>query len=321
MRRLVCSLLALALLGVGAVAQAVVPGYYLARTYRQADHFDAVVGTIQLRRLEGDASLPKLEVFCISTSDGERVGDSYAGIINHHGPARATGTIMFKLTAQERRDLLAGKPVKGTWLKGINTEIDNVRFNTISDTRISCWSMEGEAFPIPYKLPNEYRYLDGQLGGETEIALKLVALAKIRGLKGESFNLRAQNYQLELTDYDTDILTVEEGGVAKKYSVANNLTNIIEINGEGGGKTLCSADLENSPFGNAICTGDDVLVRNDSSRAGEIVDVLNKGDVVKYYNFEEGETIGDSNRWAYVMLKNGKTGYVFNKYIQYIENR
>lgn len=146
-------------------------------------------------------------------------------------------------------------------------------------------------------------------------------MAKFRALGGESMNLRAQSYKLELTGYDTDIFTVLENGVEKKYSVSNNLRFISEMKEDGTSRELCSAKPEQGPFGNATCIGDDVLVRSDSSRAGEIRGVLNKGDVVKYYYFEEGETVGDSNRWAYVMLKNGEHGYVFNKYIQYIENR
>lgn len=320
MKRIFCSLLTMALIGVGVVAQAIDPGCYFARSYHEADKFNAVDGAIEVRRLEPENGLPQIELFCISTGAGERAGDGYAGIINHHGPARALGTVMYKLSTQERSDLLKGKFVKGTWLMGVNATLNNVRLNTITDTRIDCTPNDNESFPIPVILPQEYRFLDGKIG-EVDLAMRIVALAKFRVLNGESMNLRAQSYKLEITGYDTDIFTVVENGVTKKYSISNNLMYIHEMHDDGTSRVLCSANPEQGPFGNAICTGDDVLVRSDSSRAGRIVEVLNKGDVVKCYYFQEGEAVGDANQWAYVILKNGQAGYVFQKYIQYIENR
>lgn len=302
------------LLALGATAHAINPGHYVNQRYAAADGFMATYGEIKICRLEGFANLPKIEVFSLITRDGMEPMECYAGIINQNGPARATGTLMYKLTNNERIAALRG-PQKGTWLADINSTENDIRFNLRDEGKIGFAAIDGKKLPIYCE--DEFKYINNEIQDEGIAVMKIVALAKVRSLIGKSFNVKDQSYRLCFTQGNNEILEVYEQGKKAEYQIFNNLSGIRELK-SGGGYTelLVGSPDHEGIFGNAICTADEVLVRNESSREGEIVAVLNKNERVIYCHAAKGEQLGESNVWIYVKLNNGKRGYVFGKYIK-----
>jgi len=315
MKKLFSALLTGALLTTAVSAYAINSGHYVNQRYAAADGFTATYGEIKICRLEGFANLPKIEVFSLITRDGMEPMECYAGIINQNGPARARGTLMYKLTNNERIEAMR-TPQRGTWLADINSTENDIRFNLRDDGKIGFAAIDGKTLPVYSE--DAFKCIDNEIKDKGMAVLKIVALAKVRSLLGERFNVKDQSYKLNFTQGDNELLEVHEKGNKATYQIFNNLTSIRALTSGGSYKELLvGSAAQGESFGNAICIGDEVLVREESLREGAVVAVLNKNDRVIYDHATKGEQIGESNVWAYVKLKDGKRGYVFGKYVKY----
>jgi len=322
MKKLFTTLLTAALLTASAAAYAVNPGEYVNHQWAAGDGMEGFYGEIKLCRLEGDGRVPSFEIFGITTRDSIEPRVCYAGIINKNTPERATGTLMYKLTNNERTEAFSGKPQKGIWLADINSADSNISIDLKANTLVGLRKIEDTKLPIGDSENGlftnaEYRYNGPKLDNNGDMAMKVVALAKLRSLLGERLNLKEESYKLVFLQKNNALVKVERAGKELTYMVNDNLCNIKALNNAGEQTTLLQVPEQTGPFGNAHCTGDEVLVRDDSSRTAQIVGILNNADKVICYRTEKGEKLEGNDLWYYVELPNGKQGYVYSSYIKY----
>ena len=70
-------------------------------------------------------------------------------------------------------------------------------------------------------------------------------------------------------------------------------------------------------------TGNDVVLRDKPDKSGKLIKVLNTGNIVKIVSINKKDNIEGLGTflWYGIIDESGEKGYIFGKYLDYIENK
>ncbi len=316
LKKLKAAALAFGLCSLSSVALAITPGTY----YCSMDNVEeGTYGSLVICRLEDEQGrIAPVELVGITAYDGVESQHYYAGVIQQNDAQIATATILYELTKSEFIQLcFEQKFTSGKWLAELDAKKPNLRICLNSNNHLSFESINGAA-PLEIPMQERYRYMGEDISLDNNVALSVVALNKVKALRGLSAEVRNQQYITNDNEkFKQRNIQVKEGNNITEYVVSKDLSRIT-MNYDGGNRSqeLLSFVPKAAHFGNAVITGDDVLVRQEPSTKAEIVGVVNKGDRVKVWKYCDGERVDGQYKWATVRLKDGTYGHIYGKYVK-----
>jgi len=316
MKKLFFGALLTGLCALNTMAWAIGPGLYCSSTGGD----EGFNGKLVICRLDGDQAAKKLaplEVFSITSYDGVEPITLYAGVLNQNNENEAVGTVLYSMGNGDRYECGWNNQFRaGTWLGDFKKTKPNIVIKKEA-TGLGFTNLPG-AEPLQVTTSKDYKFTNANFSGENELALKIVALAKVRTLWEEKLKLKDQTYKFTHNDAaKKHIVEVLEAGISKEYEITDDLSRIGNIY-DRGNKTqeLIATTPKPVVFGNARITGTEVLVREAPNRACAIRGTVNTGDRIAVQRYEQGAYVDGQYQWAYVQLTNGTYGYIYGRYVK-----